>query len=359
MPASVPPPSRRRSAPSACRPRGRRPWWCPEGAAAGVRPAHPGGRRLGGHGDHPGHGDGRQPQGPHWAGTIGQLGALQDGGPQVQDPAVTSRGGLQRQAGPHRARKQVLARSCPAIHPGGQDHRLGTRHCLLHRPPRGHAAGAQREQRLGHPAACRPGPRSRTRSTPDPHRLRAPVGGRADGPAHPAAPAALRTRRPHVQPRSAPRPVPARPTPRPPAPPPAPAAARPGLGSPPGAPNWVPTTSSNPGPTPRRASIARMPRITSTPLSPRASQPPRQPGRNTAVVADHGDIHAEGTQRCNAAARSCHQPAPVRRGSPPGKGQSRESPAGKNATGGHDARWRSGQWGQPGDRRQASCPAAR
>ena len=52
----------------------------------------------------------------------------------------------------------MLARSCPVIHPGGQDHRLGTRHCLLHRPPRGHAAGAQREQRLGHPAARRPGP---------------------------------------------------------------------------------------------------------------------------------------------------------------------------------------------------------
>ncbi len=51
-----------------------------------------------------------------------------------------------------------------------------------------------------------------------------------------------------------------------------------GPGFPPGAPNWLPTTSSNPGPTPRRASTARMPRITSAPLSPRASRhPPGNP----------------------------------------------------------------------------------
>jgi hypothetical protein len=52
----------------------------------------------------------------------------------------------------------MLARSCPVIYPGGQDHRLGTRRRLLHRPARGQAPGAQREQRLGHPAAQWPGP---------------------------------------------------------------------------------------------------------------------------------------------------------------------------------------------------------
>ena len=52
-----------------------------------------------------------------------------------------------------------------------------------------------------------------------------------------------------------------------------------GPGFPPGAPNSLPTTSSSPGPTPRRASTARIPRIASGPASPRAT---RHPASNSA-----------------------------------------------------------------------------
>ena len=95
------------------------------------------------------------------------------------------------------------------VYPSGQDKRLRAGYRFLHRAARGHAARAEREQRLGPAAVQPPGPGS-GKSTPDPRRSRHPLAGMPpelfvqQAQQRPAAAAEHNLRR-------APRPVPGRP----------------------------------------------------------------------------------------------------------------------------------------------------
>jgi len=292
-----------------------------------ARRGQPGGQRLRPHGDHAGDGDAGQPDGPQRALGSRQFRALQDAGPQVQHPAVTDRGRLHRQAGPHRARQQVLARTRPVIHPGDQDHRLRARNRLLHRPPGGHPPGAHREQRLGHPAAQRPGPglgqyprrilihrRHALAGVPPDLLIQqlqqhpAPAAGMDHAGRHPARlladrhgdhPRRLRHQQQRIRARLA--------------------AGGAELAA---HQQQQPRTHAPPGQD--RQDAAHHLR---TALPARVPAPRQHLSGNTAAAVNHGDIHAGCAQRRSTAANGRHQLAPVRRGRLPGKGHGRKGAA--------------------------------
>ena len=137
-----------------------------------------------------------------------------------------------------------------------------------------------------------------------------------------------------------------------------------GPGFPPGAPNSLPTTSSNPGPTPRRASTARMLRITSGPLSARSTRDPASKPAGTLpprliTVTSTPDARNAATRRPTAATscRRCGAAAPqvkataakvrpvstppsaTTRGDGPGSAAGRKPSAGSNPVGPMEPRW--------------------